>query len=157
MTATRRAAGPGIFAGLAAARPRLMATKSAIARTQGLLRRNPTLRQWQGEIAQLADLMLTLSPLTPNSVLDPRETEATPLPLVRPLPSPDGRPATRLEIARRFCLRIQTLGIVWLLGADPRYRDRARTELLAMCGFPEWGTDEFLVTAETAFGAAIGY
>ena len=83
MTATRRAARPGIFAGLAAARPRLMATKSAIARTQGLLLRNPTLRQWQGQIVRLADLMLELPPLTPNSVLDPRETEATPLPLGR--------------------------------------------------------------------------
>jgi Heparinase II/III-like protein len=49
------------------------------------------------------------------------------------------------------------LAIVWFLTADVRYRERARTELLAVCGFPDWIGDEFLVTAETTFGAAIGY
>jgi predicted branched-subunit amino acid permease len=66
-------------------------------------------------------------------------------------------PAAPLDIARLFCLRIQTLGIIWLLTDDPRYRDRAKAELLAVCSFPNWRGDIFLVTAETAFGAAIGY
>jgi hypothetical protein len=46
---------------------------------------------------------------------------------------------------------------MWLLTSDPRYRDRAKAELLAVCAFPNWRGDKFLVTAETAFGAAIGY
>jgi len=52
---------------------------------------------------------------------------------------------------------MQTLGIAWLLTGDPRYCERAKAELLAVCAFPDWAGDEFLVTAETAFGAAIGY
>ena len=146
-----------MLAGLAAVRPRLMATKSAIARTQALLQQNPTARQWRAEVVKQADLILPLPPLTPTWAHDSGETSAAPLPLVRATQSSDDGPATRLAIARLFCTRIQTLGIIWLLTGDPRYRDRAKLELLAMCGFPEWGADEFLVTAETAFGAAIGY
>jgi hypothetical protein len=100
--------------------------------------------------------MLEQPPLTQDWVHDPRETAAAPLPLVRPPKSPDGR-ATSLDIARLFCLRIQTLGITWLLTGVSRYRERAKTELLLVCGFSDWHGDKFLVTAETAFGAAIGY
>jgi hypothetical protein len=46
---------------------------------------------------------------------------------------------------------------MWLLTSDPRYRYRAKAKLLAVCAFPDWAGDKFLVTAETAFGAAIGY
>jgi Heparinase II/III-like protein len=141
---------------IGAARPRLMATRAAIARTQILLQQNATARQWRDEVAKQADLLLSLPPLTQDWVHDPRETGAAPLPLVRPPTSSDG-PAAPLDIARLFCLRIQTLGITWLLTLDSRYRDRAKAELLAVCAFSDWAGDKFLVTAETAFGAAIGY
>jgi hypothetical protein len=146
---------PDVLARVAIERPRLMATRSAIARTQALLQQNAVARQWHAEVAEQADLMLSLPPLTPLWVPDPREMSAAPLPLVRPQLS-DGQ-ATALDIARLFCLRIQTLGITWFLTGDPRYRDRAKLELLAVCAFADWAGDEFLVTAETAFGAAIGY
>lgn len=148
--------GPDMLARLAAARPRLMATGAAIARTRRLAEQNATVRRWRDEVAKAADLMLDLPPLTPDWAHDPRETGAAPLPSVRPPQSTDG-PASALDIARLFGLRIQTLGITWLLGGDARYRDRATIELLAVCAFPDWAGDEFLVTAETAFGAAIGY
>ena len=96
-------------------------------------------------LMRFTDLMLSLPPLTQTWVHDARETSAAPLPLVRPQPS-DG-PAPALEIARLFCTRIQTLGITWFLSGDPRYRDRAKLELLAVCAFPDWAGDEFLVTA----------
>jgi hypothetical protein len=158
MTSTGRPdrAGPDMLSGLAAERPRLMATKSAIERTRQLLYQNDTARQWYGEVERQAKLLLDLPPLKPTWVHDPRETGAAPLPLVRPPKSTDG-PAAPLDIARLFCLRIQTLGLAWLLTGDPRYRDRAKAELLAVCAFPDWAGDKFLVTAETAFGAAIGY
>jgi len=147
--------GRNALAGVTVERPRLMATKEAIERTQCLLQTNCTLRQWQKAIAELADLMRCLPVLTPTSTLDPRETEVSPLPLVRSAQSSGGA-ATLLDIARRFGLRIQTLGIMWLLTGEARYRDRARAELLAVCCFPDWAGEEFLVTAEFAFGAAIG-
>ena len=156
MTSPTDSGDPDVLTRVAVTRPRLMATKSAIARTQHLLRENATARQWQKEVTEQADLMLILPPLTPTWVHDARETSAAPLPLVGPPPSPD-EPASALDIARLFGLRIQTLGITWLITGDPRYRDRAKAELLAVCAFPDWTGDEFLVTAETAFGAAIGH
>ncbi|HXZ88166.1 MAG TPA: heparinase II/III family protein [Candidatus Binataceae bacterium] len=147
--------GPDVFESLAAARPRLMATAAAIARSRHLVQRNATARLWQQEIANQADYMLWLPPLTPNSALDPQEANASALPLVRSSSSSTG-PAAMLDIARRFCLRIQVLAITWFLTDDTRYRDRAKTELLAACAFPDWAGNEFLVTAEFAFGAAIG-
>jgi hypothetical protein len=147
---------PDILAAVAAERPRLMATKSAIARTQSLLQHNCTAQKWQREVQKQADVILDQPPLTEDWVHDPRETATAPLPLVRPPKSTNGRAAS-LDIARLFCLRIQTLAITWFLTGDLQYRDRAKAELLAICGFPDWDGDKFLVTAETAFGAAIGY
>jgi heparinase II/III-like protein len=137
-------------------RPRLMATKPAIDKTRKLIEQNPTVRSWQQAIVRLAELMLTLPPLTPDASLDPDETEQAPLPLVRSAES-SGGVATLLDIARRFSLRMQTLGLLWLITQDPRYRDRAKAELLQICGFTDWAGSEFLVTAEFAFGAAIGF
>jgi hypothetical protein len=140
---------------IAAARPRLLATKSAIARTRRLLQRNATARQWHSELAKEADHILSL-PLIEDWVRDHPVTGAAPFPFVQLAESSDC-PTDPLDIARQFCLRIQTLGITWLLTLDQRYRDRAKAELLAVCAFPDWAGDKFLVTAETAFGAAIGY
>jgi hypothetical protein len=133
-----------------------MATRSAVERTRQSLYRSATAQRWYGEVEKQAKLLLDLPPLHPTWVHDPRETGAAPLPLVRPPKSSDG-PAAPLDVARLLCLRMQTLGLVWLLTGDPRYRDRAKAELLAVCAFPDWTGDKFLVTAETAFGAAIGY
>jgi hypothetical protein len=76
---------------MTAARPRLMATPAATARTKRLVFESETLRRWQGEVTKQADLLLGLTPLTPDWVHDPRETAAAPLPLVRAPPLP-GRP-----------------------------------------------------------------
>jgi hypothetical protein len=149
-------AGPDVFSTLAVERPRLMATKSAIERTRQSLHQNGTARRWYAEVEKQAKHLLDLPPLSRKWVHDPRETRAAPLPLVRPPKSSHGQ-AAPLDVARLFCLRIQTLGLVWLLTNDPRYCDRAKVELLAVCAFPDWTDDKFLTTAETAFGAAIGY
>ena len=147
---------PDLFAGIAAERPRLMATRAAIEQTREALHKSDIARRWYGEVEKQAKLLLDLKPLTQTWIHDPRETGAAPLPLVRPPKSSDG-PAEPLDVARLFCLRMQTLGLMWLLTADPRYRDRAKAELLAVCAFTDWAGDKFLITAETAFGAAIGY
>src|SRR6516162_205822 len=145
-----------LLANIAVERPRLMATKAAIARAQTLLGHNRTAQKWQQQIATQANVILDQPTLTQAWVHYPRETAAAPLTLVPPPKSTHG-PAARLDIARLFCLRIQILGITWFLTGHPRYRDRAKAELLAVCAFPGWADDKFLTTAETAFGAAIGY
>ena len=148
--------GPDLAAAIAKKRPRLMATAPNIARTRSLLERNATARQWFEEVRRQADLLLDLPVLDPAWIHDPRETGAAPLPRVR-APKSTGGPAAPLDIARLFCLRMQTLGLVWLLTGETRYRERAKKELFSVCDFPDWRGDKFLVTAETAFGAAIGY
>src|SRR5207237_545683 len=112
MPATGNAADP--LARLGETRPRLMATGEAVERAREVLQRNVTAQRWQKLVTEQADLMLTLPPLHPDWVHDPRETAVAPLPTVRPPQSTDGD-ASRLDIARLFCLRIQTLGIIWML------------------------------------------
>jgi hypothetical protein len=148
--------GRDVLAGLAAERPRLMATKSAIERTRQSLYQSDIAKRWYAEVEKQAKLLLDLPPLSRDWVHDSRETRAAPLPRVRPPKSLHGQ-AARLDVARLFCLRVQTLSFMWLLTKDRRYCDRAKTELLAVCAFPDWTDDKFLTTAETAFGAAIGF
>lgn len=147
---------PDRLSAIAAKHPRLMATAAAIVRTRAFVQGNATARRWFAEVEKQAIILVGLPPLDPAWVHDPRETESAPLPLVEPPKSPDG-PAAPLDIARLFCLRVLTLGLMWLLTGETRYRDRAKAELFAVCAFPDWTGDKFLVTAETAFGAAIGY
>jgi hypothetical protein len=146
----------GSLAALVAKRPRLMATPALTTRMRVVLQDDRT-AEWRRKVVEQADHLLTLLPLSPTWIHD--QTEAASAPLPRPLQRDAGgdAPATLLDIARLFVLRIQTLGIVWFATDDARYRDRATKELLAVCAFPDWQGDEFLVTAETMFGAAIGY
>ncbi|HEU0155595.1 MAG TPA: heparinase II/III family protein, partial [Stellaceae bacterium] len=129
---------------------------AAVARMQGILGRNATAQDWQRKVQAQADVLMEQPPLTQDWVHDPRETAAAALPAVRPPKSSEGQ-AAPLDIARLFCLRIQTLAITWLVTGKVGYRERAKRELLAVCDFPNWDGDKFLVTAETAFGAATGY
>jgi hypothetical protein len=146
----------GPLAALVVERPRLMATPALTTRMRVVLQDDRT-TEWRKKVVKQADLILTLLPLSPTWI--PDRAEAASAPLSRPLQRDPGggAPATPLDIARIFVLRIQTLGIVWFATGDTRYRDRAVKELLAVCAFPNWQGDEFLVTAETMFGAAIGY
>src|SRR5947208_15922702 len=102
MPAAGEAADP--LACLGERRPRLMATSEAVARAREVLGRNATAQRWQKAVTEQADLMLSLPPLHPDWVHDPRETAVAPLPTVRPPQSTDG-PASRPDIARLFCLR----------------------------------------------------
>jgi len=145
-----------VFSTIVRERPRLMATKSAIERTRQSLHQSDIAQRWFAEVEKQAKLLLDLPPLSWNWVHDARETRAAPLPRVRPPKSLHGQ-AAPLDVARLFCLRVQTLGFMWLLTEDRRYCDRAKTELLAVCAFPNWIDEKFLTTAETAFGAAIGF
>jgi hypothetical protein len=146
----------GPLTALVPERPRLMASPELIARMQVVLQDRRT-AEWTRKVVEQADHLLTLPPLSPTWIHD--QIEAANAPLSRPLQrDPDSdAPATALDIARLFVLRIQTLGIVWFATGDERYCGRAIKELLAVCAFPDWRSDEFLVTAETVFGAAIGY
>jgi hypothetical protein len=147
----------GPLAALVAERPRLMATPALTSRMRVVLQDDRT-TEWRRKVVEQANSLLNNSlPLSPTWIHDRTETASAPLsrPLQRDLGG--NAPGSPLNIAREFVRRIQTLGVVWFATGDTRYRDRATQELLAVCAFPNWQGDEFLVTAETMFGAAIGY
>ena len=62
-----------------------------------------------------------------------------------------------LERSQQVLRRVATLALAFCISGRPEYRDRARTELLAVADFPHWNPDHFLDTAELAAAFAIGY
>ena len=62
-----------------------------------------------------------------------------------------------LQVSRKALDRIQTLGIVYLLGGERRFADRAIQEMMAVCAFPDWHPAHFLDTAEMTNAVASGY
>jgi hypothetical protein len=55
---------------LVAERPRLMATPTLIARMRAVLKEHRT-KEWSGKVAEQADHLLTLPPLSSTKVHDP--------------------------------------------------------------------------------------
>ncbi len=53
--------------------------------------------------------------------------------------------------------RILTLALAWHLTGDPRYRDRARDELLLLADRTDWGIGHFLGIGEAALAAGVGF
>jgi hypothetical protein len=151
----RRLRGSGALATLTDERPRLMATPAAIAQMRAVLKDSGTAARWLTKIVEQADALLTQPPLT--STWGAAPTAGTTLLVPPPKSTPVSVPLAPLDVARAFVLRIQTLGIVWFATEDARYRERATQELLAVCAFPDWRGDQFLVPAEMMFGAATGY
>lgn len=119
------------------------------------VRKHRVAAQWASIVIEQANRILALPPLTSSWIHNSGETINAPVP--RSLQTGPGEPASPLDIARLFLLRIQTLGIVWFLTGDRQYRDRARQELLAGSECNDWNGGEFLVTAEMTCGAALGY
>ena len=68
---------------------------------------------------------------------------------------PDG--LRLLATSRRVLERTYTLGLVWLVSGEPRYRDRLWRELEAAGGFKDWNPKHYLDTAEMMHAFAIAY
>jgi hypothetical protein len=62
-----------------------------------------------------------------------------------------------LDKSRTALARVLHLGLAWRLTLDPRFAERARTELLAVAAFPDWNPSHFLDVAEMTAAAGIGY
>lgn len=77
------------------------------------------------------------------------------------LPEP---PVQRVLIGRRLLdksrlalARISTLSLVYKVGGDRRFADRAITEMLACASFTDWNPTHFLDVAEMSLALALGY
>jgi hypothetical protein len=124
-----------ILTTLKPAHPRLIVDADTLARVQSLIQEHPHARRWYAHIRSEAD-----------GVLDqpPSEYEI-----------PDGR--RLLSVSRRVKERVRTLGLVYLLEGDGRYRDRLWTEVEAAAAFKDWNPSHFLDTAEMTHALAIAY
>ena len=65
--------------------------------------------------------------------------------------------ASLLEQSRSAVGNILLTAYAWRLTGDDRYFQRARKEMLAVCGFPDWNPGHFLDTAEMSLAVALGY
>ena len=64
----------------------------------------------------------------------------------------------RLLDQSRLCLdRVYTLAMVYRLSGEPKYLNRAVTELRAAAAFPDWNPSHFLDVSEMTHAFAIGY
>lgn len=62
-----------------------------------------------------------------------------------------------LDKSREALRRIFYLSYAWRMTREPKYRQRAEAELLAISGFTDWNPSHFLDVAEMTMAAAIGY
>jgi hypothetical protein len=62
-----------------------------------------------------------------------------------------------LSVSRTVLKRIYTLGLLYRIGGQSQYLDRAVEELLAVAEFSDWNPSHFLDVAEMTHAFAIGY
>ena len=115
--------------------PRLLATRETFDNLKQRVITDTLLKSWHEQLRHEADKIL----LEPPSKYE----------------IPDG--LRLLNTSRRVVSRMQTLGLIYRLGGDHRYVERAWRELEAAANFPDWNPRHFLDTAEMTHGFAIGY
>jgi len=114
--------------------PRLIALDSDIERVKKFIAIDKTARDYYERIKRQA-----------TDSLDSRPVEHV---LIGP----------RLLSQSRRCLdRVMTWALLYRLGGDKRFADRAKRELFAAAEFPDWNPSHFLDTAEMSHAFAIGY
>ncbi len=114
--------------------PRLFAGAGDWERIRGTVSGSAELETAVAALREAADAMLEMPPL---------ERELT------------GR--RLLDVSREVLKRAFTLGTVYRLTGEDRYRDRLRDELLQAAAFSDWNPSHFLDTAEMTLAVAVGY
>ena len=118
----------------APAHPRLIFTAADFEAIRRRADENPRVRALAGVLRRQADALLDQPPVVYEKT---------------------GR--RLLHVSRRCNSRVSTLAMVYRLTEDPKYLERARAELLAPGGFPDWNPSHFLDTAEMTLALALGY
>ncbi len=116
------------------AHPRLIATPADFARLQSLVKSDPLAARLYAGLKRHADRALS-QPTVVHRLIGPRLLDQS-----------------------RLCLdRVYTLAMVYRIGGQKQYLDRAVTELRAAAAFPDWNPSHFLDVAEMTHAFAIGY
>lgn len=118
------------------AHPRLYLTAERGAALREQIQTDSLARSWYGQLKASADGYLTDGDVPRYEI-------------------PDG--LRLLFMSRRVLERVATLGLVGRVENDPRYRERAWTELEAAAAFPDWNPRHFLDVGEMTTAFAIGY
>jgi hypothetical protein len=126
--------GQASLATLRKAHPRLIALDSDIDALRTLIEHNPQAHDIYQRLIASAEKMQAAEPAK-HRLIGPR----------------------LLDQSRLALHRVYTLGLLYRLNHEPRYRDRALKELRAVAAFPDWNPSHFLDTAEMTHAVAIGY
>jgi hypothetical protein len=124
-----------IVAQLKPGHPRLLASQEDFAELKKRIAGDEQLKAWQRKLGQ--DAQAIISAKTSSYEI------------------PDG--LRLLETSRRVLNRVYTLALLYRLGGEPPYAERAWEELAAAAQFPDWNPRHFLDTAEMTHAFAIGY
>ncbi|MBM3333409.1 heparinase II/III family protein [Candidatus Sumerlaeota bacterium] len=114
--------------------PRLIALDSDLQRIKQLIASDQTARRYYEQLKQEATESLDAKPVA-YVVVGPR----------------------LLAQSRRCLTRVATWALLYRLDGDKRFAARAKQEMFAAAGFPNWNPSHFLDTAEMSHAFAIGY
>jgi hypothetical protein len=127
--------GDQIVAKVRAAHPRLLANSDDFVQLKQRVGSDPQLKAWLVKIRADGEKLLSESPSKYEI--------------------PDG--LRLLATSRRVLHRTQTLGLLYRLDGDAKWRDRLWKELETAANFADWNPKHFLDTAEMTHAFAIGY
>ena len=120
-----------------AAHPRIILTDARVTEIKSQLKSDPNLQKMMEHLEQLGDFICEQPPATYNLVGNKRKR--------------------LLSTSRSVLARANTLGVLYRLDGQEKWKHRLVTELKAVCEFPDWHDIHFLDTAEMSAAVAIGY
>ncbi len=115
--------------------PRLFVNEDKIASIKEGIATNDTMKKWYDDVIRLADGFLG------TEVLKYELRDGVRL----------------LYVSRDAKARIENLGFAYLMTGDTKYADRAVSELINVCTYPDWHPNHHLDTAEMQFAVGLGY
>lgn len=131
---TRALAATTNLATLRSGHPRLVLLADDIARIQQSIESDSAPRQYHQRVIAHGEAILRQPPVE-RVLIGPR----------------------LLDKSRTVVDRLYTLGLLYRLDGQLKWRDRAVSEMLAVAGFKDWNPSHFLDVAEMTHGMAIGY
>jgi hypothetical protein len=131
----RHAIAAGMLETLKRVHPRIVTDAAGFDRVRQLFDAEPLPKRWYRAIQRDATALLK----APPSLYE----------------IPDGK--RLLSISRQVKERVQVLGLIYRLGRDRRYLERAWQEIEAASRFPDWNPSHFLDTAEMTYAFAVAY
>lgn len=115
--------------------PRIHINETSLSQIKEQIKTNETMKKWSEDIFEIANNYVANKPL---------EYEIA-----------DG--VRLLPISRAALERLECLAFAYLISDDARYADKAVSEMLNICSFPDWNPYHFLDTAEMMRAVATAY